>query len=472
MKSKPLKTNTYTSVILDKVEKALGLAGTQLKPVVLAHTFHIDAVDLLPILTHPADRHSTRIYLEKPSSGFAMAAMGSTITVDYDSGLEPFLEKIKNLISTMVYESGRACPPPAFVGGHAFNPNAPSDETWKSFPRGRFVLPECLATRNDDGTWLTISSLVNPGEKKDQVFRRFSDLCIHYENRMPVTLPPITSGPVDKFRDVPDHDSYADTIHSILEKLKPGFIEKVVLSRSHHVKIDKNFSSVSAMQVLRNAYPNCMSFFYSFPGEGIFFGSTPERLIRLQGDSFETEALAGTIPRGKNMEEDRLLAETLLESHKEREEHRYVLEQIQRKLTGLSDDLESGETPHIFKLKNVQHLKTPIYGSLNSDMHVLELVNRLHPTPAVAGTPTSAAIAIIEKLETHDRGWYSGPIGWTDINGNGEFFVGLRSALVSENEAHVFAGGGIVSESIAEREWEETELKIQPILTALSGGQI
>lgn len=467
-----MRSKIIDSEIMLKVKEAIKKSDMQIGPVVLSHTIHIDTVDLLPILTHPADRYKTRIYLERPSSEFAMAAMGNIITIDYDNGIESILEKIKIIKSNMVYKSGEACSKPAFLGGHAFNPYAIPDETWKTFPRGRLVLPECLATKDENGTWMTISTLVKSGEKQEKVFRRISDLCIHYQNRMPVTLPPIVSGEVDKFRDVPNHDTYADTIHSILEKLKPGHVEKVVLSRSHHVKIDQNFSSVSAMQVLRNAYPNCMSFFYSFPNKGIFFGSTPERLIKLNDDYFETEALAGTIARGKNMEEDRLLSETLLESHKEREEHRYVLEQLQRKLSGLCNDLESSEIPQIFKLKNVQHLKTPIYGSLNSKMHILELVNRIHPTPAVAGTPTVDAISIIEELETHDRGWYSGPIGWSDIDGNGEFYVGLRSALVSANEAHVFAGGGIVSESIAQREWEETELKIQPILSALSGGQI
>jgi len=96
----------------------------------------------------------------------------------------------------------------------------------------------------------------------------------------------------------------------------------------------------------------------------------------------------------------------------------------------------------------------------------------LHPTPAVAGTPTNHAMAVISKLEPHDRGWYSGPVGWIDSKGDGDFFVALRSALVKEGESHVFAGGGIVSESLPDQEWLETELKLQPIITALSGGQV
>jgi len=472
LNGKTLQLQEHQDIIKNRISSALVLAQKLKKEIILSHTFRIDAIDLLPILTHPADRYSTRIYLEKPSTGFSMAGMGTTIAIDFNGDIEKFNQEIADIKNKIVYEKGQDCPPPSFLGGYAFNPEMNSDDTWRNFPRGRFVLPECLATQNDDGTWLTISTMVNQQDNPQKVLKRFVNLCIHYENRMPVTLPPISSLPVDKFRDVPDHDSYSETINQILEKLKPGKVEKVVLSRSHHVKIAESFSVISGMQVLRNAYPKCMSFFFSFPNEGLFFGSTPERLIRLQSKFIETEALAGTISRGKNMEEDRLLADTLQGSHKECEEHRFVLEQILRKLEPLTNQLDYSDYPEILKLKNVQHLKTPIYGKLEKNQHILDLVKQLHPTPAVAGTPTLDAMNIIQELETHDRGWYSGPLGWADVNGNGEFFVGLRSALVSDNEAHVFAGGGIVAESIAEREWDETELKIQPIITALSGGQI
>ena len=172
------------------------------------------------------------------------------------------------------------------------------------------------------------------------------------------------------------------------------------------------------------------------------------------------------------MEEDRILAETLLDSHKEREEHNLVMEQIIRKLELIIPNIQFPKSPQILKLKNVQHLQTPISGELENGEQVLDLVTRLHPTSAVAGTPTDKAMNIIEDMEVHDRGWYSGPIGWIDDAGDGEFYVALRSALVKDEEAHVFAGGGIVSESHPDKEWEETELKLQPIISALSGGQI
>ena len=174
------------------------------------------------------------------------------------------------------------------------------------------------------------------------------------------------------------------------------------------------FSVVSAIQVLRNTYPQCTSFLFSFPDEGIFFGSTPEQLVKKTGEKIVTEALAGTAGRGRNMEEDRQLSEALLESHKEREEHEFVVDQIKNKLSQSVSKLSIQDKPDILKLKNVQHLRTPITGTLTNGKNSLDLVEQLHPTPAVAGTPADNARNLIKKIEAHDRGWYSGPVGWIE----------------------------------------------------------
>ena len=314
--------------------------------------------------------------------------------------------------------------------------------------------------------------MVTKDDNHKSIFREFSRNCTHYAKRLPVTLPPLRYMSVDKYKDIPNRKEYDKIIYSVLEEIRPEKLEKVVISRSHQVKVDEGFSVVSALQVLRNIYPKCTNFFFSFPKFGVFFGATPEQLIRKNGKQIKTEALAGTIGRGRNMEEDRLLAEKLFDSHKEREEHRFVIDQIKGRLETIIPELDIPYEPQILKLKNVQHLKTPISGKLKNGEKILDLVKLLHPTPAVAGTPMKRAMQVIEKLEPHDRGWYAGPVGWIDPKGNGDFFVALRSALVKDDEAHIFVGGGIVSESLPEQEWHETELKLQPIISALSGGQI
>ena len=444
------------------------------KPVLFSYTFLFDVRDVLPLLTHPADKNTSRIFWTQPSRGFAYAGLGYVLKYeqrdiqDIHAIKEQVIESMKKGISI----GDNSLIGPRMIGGFSFNQYEGRDSTWESFPRARFLLPECLATLTDDGAWLTISRLIHPHDTSENSTENFKQTIAYYKNRLPVTLPPISRVAIDKYRDVPEREDYNQTIFSVLGHIIPGEMEKVVISRSHHVKVGKEFKMVSALQVLRNTYPNCISFCFSFPKEGIFFGSTPERLVRLKNRFIKTEALAGTIGRGKNMEEDRILAESLMDSHKEREEHRLVMEQILRKLNPVISNLKYADVPQIMKLKNVQHLKTPITGKLNLDATVLDLVTRLHPTSAVAGTPTQEAMEVIQKMETHDRGWYSGPIGWLDEKGDGEFYVALRSALVKDEEAHVFAGGGIVSESHPDKEWDETNLKMEPIISALSGGQV
>ena len=444
------------------------------KPVLFSYSFRFDVRDILPLLTHPADKNNIRIFWTQPSRGFAYAGLGSVLEYKQkDVHITNDIKKqILDCMRMGISIGDNAHIGPRMIGGFAFSQYKGRDLTWKHFPRAQFHLPECLATLTDDGAWLTISRLIQTGGNTENSIKDFKRTISYYENRLPITLPPISQVDVDKYRDVPERDDYNQIIFSVLSQIKPGEMEKVVISRSHHVKVGKDFKVVSAIQVLRSAYPKCISFCYSFPGEGVFFGSTPERLVRLNNRFVQTEALAGTIGRGNNMEEDRILAESLLDSHKEREEHSLVLEQILRKLNPTIRNVQYPATPNIMKLKNVQHLHTPISGKLNLDVTVLDLVSQLHPTSAVAGTPTLEAMEIISKMEGHDRGWYSGPIGWLDAKGDGEFYVALRSALVKDEEAHVFSGGGIVSESHPDKEWDETELKLQPILSALSGGQI
>ena len=458
----------------DGIQKALDKAQKLQHPILFSYSFRFEVRDLLPILTHPSDKNTIRIYWEQPSKGFSFAGLGSVLELQNTNKVhsQKVYQKIKQIMDEGISVSDHLLIGPRIVGGYAFNQYTGNDETWNKFPRTKFLLPECLGTSTDDGTWLTISKMIKPVDKSVFVENEFTRIKIYYENRLPITLTPISRAPVDKYCDVPDQETYAKTIFSVLGRIKPGQLEKVVISRSHHVKVGKNFSSISAMQILRNTYPKCTSFFFSFPKEGTFFGSTPERLIRLKNRFIQTEALAGTIARGNNMEEDRILAEKLMGSHKEREEHNLVMEQIVRKLDPIVPQIQYPSSPQILKLKNVQHLQTPITGESNQVEHILNLVERLHPTSAVAGTPTDKAMEVISEMELHDRGWYSGPIGWIDKKGDGEFYVALRSALVKDEEAHVFSGGGIVSESHPDTEWEETELKLQPIISALSGGQI
>ena len=468
-----LDTPTHTNLNLGILD-AISRSKTEGRSILFSYTFPFQTRDLLPLLSHPADKNEYRVYWEQPDEGFSMAGLGKVIEVNLDSStsLNRLNKKISDYFKTSVHVSDSPFVGPRFLGGHSFDVSSKTDQVWKGIPKASYILPECLATLTLDGCWLTISRMISDSDNHKSLLEEFNKNCILYEKRLPVTLPPLGHVPVDMYKNIPSRKEYEKIIYSVLEKICSEKLEKVVMSRSHQVKIGNGFSVVSAIQVLRNIYPKCTNFFFSFPQSGIFFGATPERLIQKNNYNIKTEALAGTIDRGRNMEEDRLLSETLFHSHKEREEHRFVIEQIKVRLNKIVNDLQIPKEPLIYKLKNVQHLKTPIVGKLNSNENIMELVKILHPTPAVAGTPMKKALELIQNHESHDRGWYAGPVGWIDPKGNGDFFVALRSALVKNEEAHIFVGSGIVAESLPEQEWHETELKLQPIISALSGGQM
>jgi isochorismate synthase len=202
-------------------------------------------------------------------------------------------------------------------------------------------------------------------------------------------------------------------------------------------------------------------------GPRTFLGATPERLVALRGREFTTMAMAGSTPRGGDEEQDLELAAALLDSDKEREEHAVVVSMLREALRPLAEELVIPHAPRVVPLRHVQHLVTPVSGRLRADADVLSLVARLHPTPAVGGMPRSLALELIAEEETHERGWYAGPVGWVDRDGNGEFVVGLRSGVVKRDEVTLFAGCGIVADSDPQREWDESSTKLLALGSAL-----
>ncbi|MDP2362409.1 MAG: isochorismate synthase, partial [Ignavibacteria bacterium] len=215
---------------------------------------------------------------------------------------------------------------------------------------------------------------------------------------------------------------------------------------------------------LNSKYPSCTNFLYK-SGKSIFFGSTPEVLIRFTGVTFFTEALAGSIMRGTNPEQDKLLENELLKSEKNKVEHDAVIDYIQKSIYDFVDEIEIVKSPVVKKLPNIQHLQTSVTGTLKSKDQMFKIISSLFPTPAVCGIPKEQSLKMIEKTENFDRGLFSGVVGWFNADDYGEFFVTIRSALVKENKLYAYAGCGIVEGSDPKEEYEETNLKLIPILS-------
>jgi menaquinone-specific isochorismate synthase len=245
-------------------------------------------------------------------------------------------------------------------------------------------------------------------------------------------------------------------------------LEKVVIARTLQFHSNNRINPFSIFQKLLSSYPTCFNYYFELATDQVFLGASPELLLQKNNMSISTMALAGTTNRGIYEEGDIQLAKELLSSKKDRKEHQIVVQQIIDNLKSFIDPntLSYGDTPHIHKIHNVQHLRTNISAQLKGEISLLEIISHLHPTPAVGGKPRSEALQLIRTIEG-SRGWYASPVGYIKSNLDGKFIVGLRSALVQERIIHAFAGAGIVGASDPIKEWEETKLKFKPFLDAL-----
>ena len=245
-------------------------------------------------------------------------------------------------------------------------------------------------------------------------------------------------------------------------------MEKLVLARKLLLGFDNALPLSSIITRLKEAYPSCIIFAHR-QGQDTFLGATPEQLVSQEKGSVSVTCLAGSAKRGVTPEEDHLFEQALLHGTKDLREHAYVVNAVKKSLSKLCEKLTYSETPEILKLESIQHLSTQFNGSLGENTHVLDLVNSLHPTPAVAGTPTRTALRNIHKIERMDSGCYAAPVGYITPSGDGEFGIAIRSALLKKNQALLYAGAGIINGSDATSELDETELKFIAMQSALSG---
>jgi menaquinone-specific isochorismate synthase len=261
-------------------------------------------------------------------------------------------------------------------------------------------------------------------------------------------------------------DRFKQSVTQALHSIADSQLDKIVLAKTLDITASQPFDLIQSLQNLGDRYPNCYRFSASCGNGETFIGASPERLVAVHDRQLQTEALAGSAPRGTTPEADAQFAKALLQSEKESHEHQLVIDFITQRLAGLNIRTQLG-APHLLQLPNIQHRHTPIQGTLPESGHILDVVGSLHPTPAVAGLPREIACQRIPQYEDFDRGWYAAPIGWVDTQGNGEFAVGIRSAVLSGDRARLYAGAGIVAGSVPEKELNEVQMKLQALLEAL-----
>jgi isochorismate synthase len=355
---------------------------------------------------------------------------------------------------------------PVFVGGFAFADDGGASPEWSSLAPASLVLPELSLARHRGEARMTVNVVVEGDESPEALLER-----VHrrVEELGPASIPLIDPDPVERARVVsaapPSH--YEHAVERAVERIHSGQLEKVVLAREVRVHAARDHDPGAVLGALREVFPACFCWCVGTP-ESAFVGASPELLVRRNGARAQSVALAGTTRRSADPAVDDHLGEQLVANPKEREEQAIVARRIERTLEPVSVWVTVAERPVLVKVHNVQHLATPLRAQLSYPVPVVELAGLLMPTPAVGGEPRAAAMPLIPALEGLDRGWYAGAVGWTDLAEDGEFCVALRCALLRGPLAHLYAGCGIVRDSVPAEELAESEVKLQALLPLLA----
>lgn len=347
-----------------------------------------------------------------------------------------------------------------YYGAGRFDPVYPPGRispAWQQFGGCRFVIPLVELMRDRDRLQLHCNIPSEDCKRsldrcREIIHRAFAAECENDEN-----LPAIVGR-----SETPNRDRWVQMVNTALEHIVGGQLRKVVLARRQSITFQSPPDAASLLSLQQRPDARGYRFLFEFAGHHAWFGTTPERLYARNGREIETEAVAGTRPRGKTDHDDRRLAEELRASGKEREEHSYVANYVRSRLDELCSEDATGGEPEVLKLPALQHLYRRFAGRLRDDVDDGAIVTALHPTPAVGGEPIEIAAKEIRDLEPFDRGWYAGPVGWIARDAS-DFAVAIRSARLHKEELTLYAGAGIVDGSDARAEWDETAHKLQSI---------
>ncbi len=357
--------------------------------------------------------------------------------------------------------------PKAFVG-FAFAGDDPMEGAWQGLPNTLLAIPELLLESAPAGAILHFTATGRALHQRAALIRRWLRQA---ERLLEVGTPSATlvaGAELERVAARPDDRRWLETVEQARRQMEDGGIRKVVLVRQVTVRGDSPIREAAVLQRLGTLEPACQQIALAMGGKSLV-AATPERLVSFEDGTIRCDALGGTIGRSGEPGGDQLLARRLLADPKMRHEHALVVEALRETLIPLCRSLRIPEVPVIRRLHTLQHLWTPIEGEARDDASLIELAARVHPTPAVAGTPLEESLAWLRRHHPVPRGWYTGGVGWIDTAGEGELHVLLRCALLEEEQAHLFAGAGVVADSRAHEELLETELKLSTLLQALGG---
>ena len=420
------------------------------------------------------DRRS--FYWECPKTREAVLGSGTVRSLEINSS-DNFFDRdrfirarnfmqdcLKEIVSYR--DSSQSEAEPHFFCSFTFFPTPAKDNY--SFPSGTIFLPQFQVIRKNNRCFfvanLAMSKTLNLKLASEEIIKTRQKISQSYLNIFPLSQPPKNA--FNPYENEQNESNFKIAIRAALKAIQEQKSSKIVLAYPLDLISPTPFKPIESLHNLRQKYPNCYLFAIANNRDHYFLGASPERAIALRDRQLLTDALAGSAPRGKTPAEDRLFAQQLLESEKDKREHQAVKAFILNCLEELNLPVRFSPL-RVLQLDNIQHLYVQISARTPWHLHPLDIVAKLHPTPAVAGVPTRAACDRIRHYENFDRALYAAPLGWIDARSNSEFIVGIRSAAIAGDRARLYAGAGIVAGSDPEGELAEVRLKLQAMRQAL-----
>lgn len=471
------------------MEKGRQEAIRQGKKVLVSTVFEVQGADLPSLFSYD---HQTlageRFFWSEPGRQLTLAGHGCALLIETDDSDEryQYVEKRwqEAIASFVVDEPLPQYTGPLLFGGFSFDPLRPGSAEWQNFASASFIVPQVMWTSYKGRTWVTLNRWMNPdGQYEDWPYEdtHWTRIAESQHKANEDQYPDSSekdpesqrtgqrTGYIYKEEIAPS--DWMESVREAAESIRDGHIQKVVLARRIVLTADKPFAIANALRKLLQEQDNTYVFAIE-RGEHTFIGATPERLVKASGQIFQTVSLAGSIARGRTRQEDQQLGDELFHDVKNLHEHALAVDMIRDAMSELCESVQVPDGPILYKLKDIQHLLTPVSGHAREGSTLLQAVEKLHPTPALGGMPQKASLAAIRQLENMDRGWYAAPIGWISHEMDGEFAAAIRSALIKGSSASLYAGCGIVEDSDPLSEYEETALKLRPMLSALGAGDL
>jgi menaquinone-specific isochorismate synthase len=446
---------TARTVLAESLRETLGPEGLVEagEAAVVRAEVAVEWTDVLSWLRHQTSE--LKIYWSDREGEFEMAGVGAADQIMGKNTVTEALGRLKHAFH----------PGTRYYGGFRFNPDTSPDEHWDPFGSHAMILPQVELIRRKTGVFLACNVLLSNRNEADGAFAKADRALngIRPAERTAMRMPRLKAR-----HDLPDQAGWDMMIGQALETIGRHDLEKIVLARESRLEFDRRVDTLALLDRLASLTTRSHRFCFTCSNGCAFVGASPERLYRRRGRVIETEALAGTRPRGQGPSDAALRAE-LLADDKERREHRIVVDGIREALAGICGSVREDPAVSVLQLHNCQHLFETVEGVLAEDVTDCDVLRALHPTPAVGGTPTTDAIRWIAALEPFDRGWYAGPVGWIGRD-SAEFAAAIRCGLACGDSLRVYSGAGIVAGSTADREWAEIETKMSNFLEALAAG--